>query len=567
MGKPKQKISIEELLEGINASKTNEFMNPVKPFKRQLHIELVSFKDDKVREKLAIKKGHIAKLIVDFNSANREVLKVKALKGQLKVLYEWLRIKDYCRKYSVNSIDINRRLNLHFPECIIDGQNGDYHRLHERVFYIMKRHATNNHFVAGVLGINFRNQIDSEGQIAKFAGDITLLKIVDAKSANDILRLIPQKFNQLSIIRIIHAGKGTAKMLSDYIDVVFRNKWYYSRGIPKGYYPLSILKNHRCRIRGNLVTLTDEFKRLYKQPPRRRRTSSTPSGRIGIRARGRSIVSDMVMVREQVIADLDVRLTEIADGMRDEGYDEEIISDELDGMVEREVESRMEPRGQEREAENRVSDVGTSTVEQITEIAGLLRLLRRRITEYEITSGSEVETQLRTLASNMRDNGYSSGAIATMYSNIRSLYRQVYADSRTEDEGRLPVGTRIVIEHGNRCDRAGLNDGRQECKIIEIASSSSLYSHRCEFPNGSSWWIQRAEIVEVTERMERLPVGTRIVIRRGNEFGRQGLNTVEQECRIIVHLHGHFDYKCEFPNGMSWNIKAEEIIRILEWSD
>ena len=496
LGKPKQKekINIDELLEGVNKGKISELMNPVKPFNRQLHIEILGFKDDKTMKELRIKKDEtIKELVVDFNSASREVLKVKSVKGRVKALYEWLRIKDYCRKHEYMNTSINHILNTEFPELKVDGGAIDYVKLHERIFFIEK-HSMNK----AILGINFKSKIDEEThKITRFAGDITILKILDAKVASDILRLIPQKFKQMPIIRIV-TDKGTRRTLPKYEKELFNGKWRYSlTGDIKGYFPQNILRKYNCRTSSEIyVELNDEIRKFYRQPARsrERRIESIfeTLGRTRERDREREI-------RRQVTIDLEDDLHRISESMNEEGYDVSDIDAELVDMVNREVVRRvrlLEESRQREEARRRE----TGRDDRGREI---LSVGTRVVIEHGGSFGRRGLNDGRQECVILRydmDNRY----VAEFPDGVRWRINPdeiVEVLGREGDEvERLPIGTEVIIEHGNNWHRINLNDGRQRCRIVRYAGAGQpRFDYEAEFPNGDRWWIKAGEIEKIEE--------------------------------------------------------------------
>lgn len=609
--KPKNKISIDELLKSVETKKTSELMSPVKPLKRQLHIEILNWKNNDIKESLAIKpKDVISKMIVEFNVANREILKIKKIKGQLIDTYGFLRMKEMCSLHGYSSSQMNTILNRIFPECKMNGVNVDYWKTLERI-YILK-HDTNmvKHDIA-VVGILFKNQIDkTTNKIINYSGDIVRFAMVDSseKAIKETLSRIQTYFiGKLPMIRLVR-NKGTMIWIDTiYDDGLARYGWYRSHGANDratagsldGYFPKNIILKYGCNIEDSFVRLSDEAKRFYIQPTRRIR----PSTRI-----------DMTRLRHEVTRDLQDSINDEVEHMQGEGYSEEYINNRIDYMVDEEMERRLEARREEvEEPEETVSEIlrrniGEYSIEDVNDGSKILPVGTNVIVEHgnaqsrspRLSNGRERcrITGVRT-EENRRD--YAGFDYEAKFSDGNTWY--IKADEIIEIEGimrrytggALIIGTVVLVRHGNNWSRTGLSSGRQRCRIIEVIRGETRVKYRVEFANGSRWFIRPSEITDIllgndgveatveemlserrrrregttpntsTERNEdnlRLPVGTRVIIRHGSGYNRVGLNDGIQECRIIEDLN--VDYNAEFPNGQTWYIKANEIVRVLD---
>lgn len=363
--KPKDKIKVDELLNSLNTGKIRELMSPTKPLKRQMHIEILNWKDDKIKEKLAIKpKDSISKMIVEFNVANREILKIRKVKGELKQLYELLRIKEHCNKYKISEGTINAWLNeTVFPQLKTTNDIGrpidvDYGKIHERIF--LCNSGTNA--IPMVLGVHYKDEVDREGKLVNHAGDITklgLAKTVDWKDITELLKIGTRMFwKNVGRLRLVECN-GTNDNINRMGSGFLRDCGWYrisNRNRPiTGYFPYKTMLKHGVNVdlRVDRVRLGEELLQYYSR----------------------------------------------IDGVR--------------------------PRTRSRSSGNN----------------GLLQ---------------------------------------------------------------LPLETRVVIARGNARSRDGLNNGRQECRIIAYNDDGGDFSYRAEFPNGARWYITTEEIVEVLGRERRM---------------------------------------------------------------
>lgn len=351
--KPKEKIRVDELLSSLDTGEIKELMSPVKPLKRQMHIEILRWKDDKLKEKLAIKpKDSISKMIVEFNVANREILKIRKVKGELKQLCELLRIKEYCNRYKSSEGIVNAWLNeVMFPQLRTEGRNIDYVKVHERIF--LCNNGTN--VIPMVLGTHYKDEVDREGKLVNHAGDITkfgLEKKVDLKDIAKLLKIGTRMFwKNIGRLRLVNCN-GTTDSISKMGNGFLRDCGWYpistnDRPIT-GYFPYKTMQKHGVNVdlRVNHVYLGEELLQYYSRIDGvRPRTRSRSGGSDGVLS-GRS------EVRRQVTSDMEEEMGIEYESIRDEGYDRE-IDDRLSEMVEEEMDRRMTEMETRNERTNR----------------------------------------------------------------------------------------------------------------------------------------------------------------------------------------------------------------------
>jgi len=527
--KPKSKINIDELLKAVESKKTQELMSPAKPLKRQLHIEILNWKDNKIKTKLAIKpKDIISKMIVEFNVANREILKIKKIKGQLIDIKGFLRMKPYAEKYGYSGATLNTILNNMFPECKVNGEKIDYWKLTERIYIFT--HATNmERKDLAVVGILFKDKVNkATGDIINYSGDITRFAMVNDKDKEikETLSKIQTYFiKKLPMIRLV-INKGT----KTWIELIGSRKlkdygWYRSHGDNDGrqtgsldgYFPSKIITKYGCTIPlGEYVVLSDEAKRFYRETTPHRIRPNLSAIFDGLH--GTSPVGSMMDLRSQVTEDLQNDINAEVEYLTSEGYDSEEIDERVDQMVDDEVERRLELRREAREAE-----------------------------------------ALR----------------------IRGNCRSIPIRDVNEESFIIPNGITVMIAKGNDSGRRGLTNEPEMCTIVGVETPLHHVYYKAEFSNGSRWNVRPEEITEIIGRLtryngEELPLETEVLIRNGNANGRTNLNDGIQMCMITdaKHLYdattrryaelGQFDYEAKFPNyGDTWYIKTEEITDVV----
>ena len=646
MGRKKPKLNIDELLKAVDSKDIQEFMTPIKPLKRKMHIKIIGFKDNGMKEKLAVKKNEsIKEIIVDFNSANREISKIKMIRGEIARMVMFYRLKEFGKQYNSDKRTLNKWLN----NVIYNTENIDYFALHERVFILRNDGAKRKNI--GVVSIHFKDKLNIPkpcymGDIVDIASCSTTHRIVSIKEVLD--EILKQFGNVLPRIRLVANSR-----VSHAIDgMTLKNiGWYRSsssnNGGIDGWFPRKVLSRQRCAVRGSLAVLSTAMKEYYSRrirPTRPSRNGNRPyvvtetemndlvptprrlemraelvvelkdnieNAETALAAEGRSAREISVQVNEMVRTELMRRVCVEAESISLRQAVHHDLAVNGVGRIGDALANRLISRGRRRDMRNTVvdemqealiereqelredgygDDIVDSEIGQMIDGEILIRVRRegmieraRLLAEYGEEQGNEQGTEHSSLAGTMREVGEElerarrsaiergrrgSGGVEMLRARGRRRVDGGDEHGVTDEEAdyrNLPIGTTVIIGHGNSHGRTGLSDGRERCITVSRANNGD---YLVKFDNNEEWVIYVDEIVEVVtmdgrEGFTNLVEGTIVVIRKGNNNGRTGLSDGRTRCTLKSGINDGW-YDAEFEGHINgWNICADEIIEVV----